>query len=116
MENRYKRQSILPEIGAEGQKNIAAASVLCVGAGGLGCPALLYLTAAGIGQIGIIDFDAVDETNLQRQVLFTTGQVGQNKAEAAKERLKALNPEIDIQIYPEELTDQNAEILFKGLK
>ena len=113
MSNRYQRQIILPEIGEEGQKKIAAASVLCVGAGGLGCPALQYLAAAGIGRIGIIDFDVVDESNLQRQILFTTDQIGQNKAEATAVRLKALNPEIQIDTYPEELTDQNAEKLFK---
>lgn len=114
MNNRYKRQIVLPEIGKEGQEKISNSSVLCVGAGGLGCPALLYLTAAGVGKIGIIDFDSVDETNLQRQVLFTTDQIGQNKAEAAKERLNTLNPEIDIQTYTEELTDQNAPDLFKN--
>lgn len=113
MKPRYERQSILPEIGTEGQKRISTASVLCIGAGGLGCPALLYLTAAGIGRIGIVDFDVVDESNLQRQVLFTTDQIGQNKAEAAKVRLSALNPDIEISTYPEELNDQNAEELFK---
>ncbi len=111
-ERRYERQIVLPEIGKKGQERISGASVLCVGAGGLGCPSLLYLTAAGVGRIGIIDFDTVDETNLQRQVLFTVDQIGQNKAEAAKERLSALNPEVDIQTYPEELTDQNAQTLF----
>ena len=110
--NRYERQVVLPEIGLEGQSKISAASVLCIGAGGLGCPALLYLAAAGVGHIGIVDFDVVDETNLQRQVLFTMAHVGQNKAQAAKERLEALNPEIEIQAYAEELTDQNAEKLF----
>ena len=109
---RYERQSVLPEIGEAGQERIAGASVLCVGAGGLGCPALLYLAAAGVGHIGVVDFDVVDETNLQRQVLFTTDQLGQNKATAAKERLSALNPGIEIQAYSEELTDQNAEDLF----
>lgn len=114
MSERYKRQIILPEIGESGQRKIAEASILCVGAGGLGCPALLYLTAAGVGRIGIIDFDSVDETNLQRQTLFTTDQIGQNKAEAAKERLSALNPTIAIQAYAEELTDQNACALFES--
>ncbi len=111
--NRYKRQIILPEIGQNGQGKISRASILCVGAGGLGCPALLYLTAAGIGRISIIDFDTVDETNLQRQVLFTGDQLGKSKAEAAKERLNALNPEIEIHAYAEELTDKNAENFFK---
>ena len=109
---RYKRQIILPEIGENGQKKLSNASVLCVGAGGLGCPALLYLTAAGIGKIGIIDFDIVDESNLQRQVLFTTDQIGQNKAKAAKDHLIALNPNTDIFSYVQELTEKNAEKLF----
>ncbi|MCE7887399.1 MAG: molybdenum cofactor biosynthesis protein MoeB [Alphaproteobacteria bacterium PRO2] len=112
--SRYDRQTVLPEIGAEGQKKLSFASVLCIGAGGLGCPALLYLTAAGVGRIGIVDFDTVDETNLQRQVLFTMDQLGRNKAEAAKKQLKALNPEISIEANPVELTDKNAESLFKN--
>lgn len=112
--HRYDRQTVLPEIGLEGQDKISAASILCIGAGGLGCPALLYLAAAGVGRIGIVDFDAVDETNLQRQILFTMKQRGQNKAEAAKERLSALNPEIKIQSFAEELTDLNAPYLFSN--
>lgn len=110
--NRYGRQTILPEIGAAGQEKMSRASVLCIGAGGLGCPALLYLAAAGVGRIGIVDFDSVDETNLQRQVLFTVEQIGRNKAEAARERLEALNPDITIKSYPVELTDKNAGGLF----
>lgn len=110
--SRYDRQSILPEIGVEGQRKISASSVLCVGAGGLGCPALLYLAAAGVGHIGIIDFDTVELSNLQRQTLFTTDDIGQNKAEAAKTRLNALNPDIKITAYTDALTDQNAEDLF----
>lgn len=110
--NRYARQIILPEIGSEGQRKLSGAAVLCVGAGGLGCPALLYLAAAGIGRIGIIDFDTVDETNLQRQILFTVAQIGQNKAEAAKARLQELNLQITIESYPAALTDKNAEELF----
>ena len=113
-DKRYERQIVLPEIGSEGQTKISAASVLCIGAGGLGCPALLYLAATGAGRIGIVDFDCVDETNLQRQVLFTVDQVGQNKAKAAKERLKALNPDIEIEAHPVELTDENAETLFEN--
>ena len=109
---RYSRQTILPEIGESGQNKLSKASVLCIGAGGLGCPALLYLTAAGIGHIGIIDFDTVDETNLQRQILFTVDQIGKNKALSAKERLNTLNPDINIQAYAEELTDKNIEELF----
>lgn len=112
--NRYSRQIVLPEIGVEGQEKLSRASVLCIGAGGLGCPALLYLAAAGVGRIGIVDYDTVDETNLQRQILFTMEQVGRNKAEAAKERLQALNPDIEIETYPFELTDKNAEELFQS--
>jgi len=113
-ENRYSRQIILPEIGSSGQKKLSQASILCIGAGGLGCPVLLYLTAAGVGKIGIIDFDTVEETNLQRQVLFTNRQIGQNKAEAAAEYLQAINPGPTIQVYADELTDQNAVSLFKN--
>ncbi|MCB1563463.1 MAG: HesA/MoeB/ThiF family protein [Alphaproteobacteria bacterium] len=111
-DSRYARQSVLPEIGPEGQAKIAAAKILCIGAGGLGCPALLYLAAAGVGQIGIVDFDTVEESNLQRQTLFTMDQIGCKKAEAAKERLSALNPEIIIEAFAEELTDTNAVTLF----
>lgn len=112
--SRYSRQTILTEIGVGGQEKLSRASVLCIGAGGLGCPALLYLAAAGVGRIGIVDFDVVDETNLQRQILFTMEQIGQNKAEAAKEQLKALNPGVKVEVYPIELTDKNAEELFQS--
>ena len=112
--DRYKRHLVLPEIGNEGQEKISRASVLCIGAGGLGCPALLYLAAAGVGRIGIVDFDKVDETNLQRQVLFTTDDLNRNKAEVAKERLSKLNPDIEINAVPEELDNKNAEGLFSG--
>lgn len=111
---RYKRQITLPEIGLDGQENIARARVLCVGAGGLGSPALLYLAAAGVGHIGIIDFDRVDESNLQRQVLFTTDGVGQPKAVQAKERLHALNPDIEITVYDDELNAENTPDLFQA--
>jgi molybdopterin/thiamine biosynthesis adenylyltransferase/rhodanese-related sulfurtransferase len=110
--NRYDRQIRLPEIGREGQDKLLKASVLCVGAGGLGSPALLYLVAAGVGQIGIIDFDRVDESNLQRQILFDTEAVGKPKALEAARRLKALNPTIHIQSYDEELNAENAARLF----
>jgi molybdopterin/thiamine biosynthesis adenylyltransferase len=110
--NRYDRQIRLPEIGREGQDKLLKASVLCVGAGGLGSPALLYLAAAGVGRIGIIDFDRVDESNLQRQVLFDTEAVGKPKALEAARRLKALNPTIQIESYDEELNAENAARLF----
>ena len=89
---RYSRHLIIPEFNIEGQKKLKNARVLVVGTGGLGAPVLLYLTAAGVGTIGIVDFDIVDTSNLQRQVLFTTKDVGRPKVEAAKERLEALNP------------------------
>lgn len=110
--NRYARQTILPEIGITGQEKISRASILCIGAGGLGCPALLYLAAAGIGRIGIVDFDMIDETNLHRQILFTMSDIGRNKAIAAKERLHAINPSIIIESHPIQLSKKNAERLF----
>ena len=113
-ENRYHRQTILPEIGEEGQRKMSVASVLCIGAGGLGCSALLYLAAAGIGHIGIVDFDAVDESNLQRQILYKQDQIGQNKAQAAKDNLLALNDTIKITAFPERLNAGNIEKLLTG--
>jgi adenylyltransferase/sulfurtransferase len=105
---RYNRQEILPEIGPGGQEKLSAARVLVVGAGGLGCPALQYLAGAGIGTLGIVDHDNVDVSNLQRQVLYATGDEGKPKAAVAKERLSQLNPGITINAYPEELTERNA--------
>lgn len=112
--NRYQRQMILPEIGELGQSKLAAASVLCIGAGGLGSPALLYLAAAGVGKIGIADFDKVDESNLQRQILYTTQDVGKNKAETAKLRLQSLNPDIRLEVFPESLGKDNIESSIKN--
>ncbi|HMC01965.1 MAG TPA: HesA/MoeB/ThiF family protein [Flavobacteriaceae bacterium] len=111
--NRYSRHIILSEVGQEGQAKLLKAKVLVVGAGGLGCPALQYLTASGIGTIGIIDFDIVEESNLQRQVLFGTSTLGKNKAIASKTRLEDLNSTITINAYPEKLTSKNALDLFK---
>lgn len=105
---RYARQLALPEVGREGQKKLRQASVLCVGAGGLGCPALLYLTAAGLGRIGIVDFDRVDLTNLHRQVLFGSKDLGQLKTEAARDVLCQANPEVEIVLHSERLTEKNA--------
>ncbi len=110
---RYKRQMVLPEIGEAGQTKLARASVLVVGAGGLGCPALLYLAAAGVGHIGIIDFDAVEESNLQRQVLFGMQDLGYNKAQAAAVHLAALNPTIEIEAIAAPLDAGNAVALFE---
>ena len=105
---RYARHVILPEVGLEGQKKIRAASVLCVGAGGLGSPALLYLAAAGIGKLGIIDFDRVELSNLQRQVIYRTGDVGASKARTAADLIGAINPQVEVQVYAEPFTAQNA--------
>lgn len=105
---RYARHLALPDFGSEGQRKLKEASVLVVGAGGLGCPVLLYLTAAGVGHIGIIDHDAVDVTNLHRQVLYGLDDVGRPKAEAAVDRLKALNPHVRFSLYHAELTSANA--------
>lgn len=105
---RYNRHLILPSFGLEAQQKIKTAKVLVVGAGGLGSPLLLYLAAAGVGTIGIVDFDSVDETNLQRQVLFTVEDTGKPKVEAARNRLQSLNPHIRIIIHDTRLTSQNA--------
>ncbi len=110
--SRYSRHIILSEIGQEGQEKLNQAKVLVIGAGGLGCPVLQYLTAAGIGTIGIVDFDHVELSNLQRQILFGSSVLGLNKAEAAKARLADLNGDITINAYPEKLTYQNAIDLF----
>ena len=113
MMNRYNRHIILSEIGSEGQQKLAEAKVLVIGAGGLGCPSLQYLAAAGIGTLGIMDFDTVEMSNLQRQILFGSSSLGRNKALAAKERLEDLNDSIQIKAYPEALTYKNALHLFK---
>lgn len=105
---RYARHIALNEVGESGQHKLLNAKVLIIGAGGLGCPALQYLAAAGVGSIGIVDGDTVDESNLQRQILYTTSDIGRLKTKAAKERLNALNPEVTITIYPENLRAENA--------
>ena len=110
--SRYNRHIILSEVGQIGQAQISSARVLVVGAGGLGCPVLQYLTAAGVGTIGIIDYDTVEESNLQRQVLFGTSSIGENKALSAKSKLEELNPTISIIAFPEMLTPKNAISLF----
>jgi adenylyltransferase/sulfurtransferase len=109
---RYARHLSLAEIGEAGQARLRAASVLVVGAGGLGCPAALYLAAAGVGTIGLLDFDRVDESNLQRQVLFTTEDIGELKAERAAARLRALNPQLQLNTHPIELCAANVRELF----
>ncbi|MDX1479075.1 MAG: molybdopterin-synthase adenylyltransferase MoeB [Saprospiraceae bacterium] len=105
---RYSRHLIIPEFNIAGQRKLKAAKVLVVGTGGLGAPLLQYLTAAGVGTIGIVDFDVVDESNLQRQVLFTVDDVGKPKVEVAKQRLEKLNPHITFKAYNVALTSENA--------
>src|SRR5713101_2137065 len=105
---RYSRHLIMPEVGMDGQLKLKAAKVLLIGTGGLGAPLGLYLTAAGVGHIGLVDFDVVDHTNLQRQVTFGTSDVGKPKTEAARARLSNLNPDIQITAYETKLTSENA--------
>src|SRR5262245_60548813 len=105
---RYSRHLIMPEVGVEGQKRLKSASVLLIGAGGLGSPLGLYLAAAGVGRIGLVDFDVVDFSNLQRQVLHGTPDVGKPKLVSAKERLGAINPEVKLDLYESRITRANA--------
>ena len=105
---RYSRHLILPEVGVEGQKRLKAASVLCIGTGGLGSPLLLYLAAAGIGRIGIVDFDIVDKSNLQRQVIHGTSWVGKPKIESGKNRILEINPYCQVDLYETRLSSENA--------
>lgn len=105
---RYSRHLILPEIGLEGQKKLLESKVLIIGVGGLGCPLSIYLAAAGVGTIGLVDFDLVELTNLQRQILFTTDDVGKPKAEVAAKRIRALNPDVNVLIFKERITSENA--------
>lgn len=106
---RYSRHLILPEVTTEGQKRLKAARVLCIGAGGLGSPAALYLAAAGVGTLGIVDFDRVDITNLQRQILHGTKDIGRSKLESARDRLQDINPEIEIELHECRFSSQTAE-------
>ena len=105
---RYSRHLIMPEVTVEGQRRLKAARVLCIGAGGLGSPAALYLAAAGVGTIGIVDFDEVDLSNLQRQILHGTKDVGRDKVESARDRLRDINPEIDLELHQCRLCSENA--------
>jgi adenylyltransferase/sulfurtransferase len=111
---RYSRHLLLDQVGVSGQLKLKQAKVLVIGAGGLGCPVLQYLTAAGVGTIGIVDFDVVDLSNLQRQILFTTEDVGKKKATTAAKRLSQLNPLVQFTVFPEKLTPQNALTIFEG--
>jgi adenylyltransferase/sulfurtransferase len=109
---RYSRHLIIPEVGMEGQQKLKAAKVLLIGAGGLGAPLSLYLTAAGVGRIGIVDFDVVDSTNLQRQVIHSTADVGRKKIDSAAEKMRAINPNVNVVKHETALTSENAlEIL-----
>jgi sulfur-carrier protein adenylyltransferase/sulfurtransferase len=110
---RYSRHLIMPEVGLDGQLKLKNAKVLCIGTGGLGAPLGLYLTAAGVGRLGLVDFDNVDLTNLQRQVLFGTSDVGKPKTLAAAERLRNLNPDIQIDVFETHLTSENALEIMK---
>src|SRR5271165_5122437 len=105
---RYSRHLILPEVGLAGQKRIKATSVLCIGAGGLGSPIAMYLAAAGIGKIGIVDFDVVDFSNLQRQIIHSTPDVGRPKAESARETILGINPTCKVVIHNVRLSSENA--------
>jgi adenylyltransferase/sulfurtransferase len=105
---RYSRHLILPEVGLAGQKKIKGTSVLCIGAGGLGSPIAMYLAAAGIGKIGIVDFDTVDYSNLQRQILHTDADVGRSKAESAKETIRGINPNCEVVIHNTRISSENA--------
>ncbi len=110
--DRYRRHLILPELGPEGQRALLEARVLLIGAGGLGCPLAQYLAAAGVGTLGLVDFDLVDASNLQRQVLYGTADVGRPKVEVARERIQALNPDVSVETHPVQLDSGNAmEIL-----
>src|SRR5947208_17178092 len=109
---RYSRHLIMPEVGMEGQQKLKAARVLCIGAGGLGSPLALYVAAADVGTLGIVDFDVVDYTNLQRQIIHTTADVGRKKLDSATEKLKAINPFLNIRTFETELTSENALEIF----
>jgi adenylyltransferase/sulfurtransferase len=112
MTRRYQRQITLPELGTVGQEKLAGGSVLIIGAGGLGSPAATYLAAAGVGRLGLVDFDRVDETNLHRQILYATSDVGRQKLDAAAARLRDLNPSVAIETHQTRLTSENALELF----
>jgi len=110
---RYSRHLIMPEVGMDGQRRLKAGSVLCIGAGGLGSPAAMYLAAAGVGRIGVVDFDVVDFSNLQRQIIHGTPDVGRSKLASAKDRLLAINPHIQVDTYETALSSENALELFE---
>src|ERR1700728_2717548 len=110
---RYSRHLIMPEVGMEGQQKLKAARVLCIGAGGLGSPLALYLAAAGVGTLGIVDFDVVDYTNLQRQIIHSTADVGGKRLDSAADKLMAINPYLNLRTFDTKLTSANALDLFR---
>src|ERR687895_171056 len=110
---RYSRHLIIPDVGVDGQKRLKNAKVLVVGAGGLGSPALLYLAAAGVGTLGVVDFDVVDESNLQRQVIHGQSDVGKPKAVSPKESVAEINPFVTVNVHQEQLTSDNALDIFR---
>jgi molybdopterin/thiamine biosynthesis adenylyltransferase/rhodanese-related sulfurtransferase len=107
--SRYSRHLLIPEVGEEGQLKLLESRILLIGAGGLGSPASLYLAAAGVGTLGIVDDDAVDATNLQRQIVHSTDRLGESKAESAKRTLQALNPDVDVKLFKERMTSENVD-------
>ena len=111
---RYSRHLTLPDVGLDGQTKLRAARVLLIGAGGLGSPAALYLAAAGVGALGIVDFDVVDRSNLQRQILHGTAGIGRAKTDSARERLHDVNPHVTVETFPERLTSINALDIVRG--
>ena len=112
--SRYSRHLLLPDVGLDGQKRLKSSRVLAVGAGGLGSPVLLYLAAAGVGTIGIVDFDVVDESNLQRQVIHGVADLGKPKAESARDSIHDINPYVKVQLYMDRLDASNALSIFGG--
>ena len=111
---RYARHISLPSFGIEGQNKLRKSSVLCIGAGGLGSPCTMYLAAAGIGKLGIIDMDVVDESNIQRQILHGSNDIGVRKIDSAKDTLQEINPYVKLELYDEAFDENNAEVIAKN--
>lgn len=111
---RYSRHLIIPDVGMDGQKRLKNAKVLCVGAGGLGSPALMYLAAAGVGTLGIVEFDTVDESNLQRQIIHGQSDIGRSKGESARDSVKEINPYVNVILHDERLDNDNVMEIFSG--
>ena len=112
--NRYARHISLPSFGIEGQNKLRKSSVLCIGAGGLGSPCTMYLAAAGIGKLGIIDMDVVDESNIQRQILHGSSDIGVKKIDSAKDTLQEINPYVKLELYDQAFDENNAEVIAKN--